>query len=182
MILAAAVTAGAIAMSAPKQQTFKGGWGHRSASGSLSAGASQAQTAPSSAGDFGSTLHVILRQAHIVFLDTNPKGAKGDQLVVQGPVLKPVTSDTVGFFDARCELVAPEKNSLFDCNATFNLYGTFPQGASITAQGMSSNATTWTNAVTGGTRRFANVTGQLRLHNIPASNDIDAWFYLNNVS
>jgi hypothetical protein len=181
MILAAVVTAGAIAISAPKQETFNGGWGHRAVSTSASSGASQEQAAPSNAGDFESTLHVILRQAHVLFLETNPHGARGDQLVVEGPVLKPGTDDTIGLFDARCQLVAPQRNSLFDCNATVNLYGNFPHGASITAQGGSSNATSWTNAVTGGTRRFADVTGQVRLHNIAGSNDIDAWFYLNHV-
>jgi hypothetical protein len=116
------------------------------------------------------------------FLDSNPEGPRGDQLIVEGPVLKPNTNDPdkIGLFTVRCQVVAPNKG-LLDCNVTFNLYGTFPQGASITAQGMASDSTSWTNAVTGGTRRYANVTGQVRLHNIGTSNDIDAWFYLNNV-
>ncbi len=181
MILAAVVTVGAIAMSAPKQETPKGGWGHRGANSSVSAGDSQAQAAPSQAGDFDKILHVTLRQANVVFLDSNPHGPRGDQLVVEGPVLKPNTNETIGLFSARCQLVAPERDSLFDCNVTFNLYGTFPQGASITAQGGSSNATSWTNAVTGGSRRYANVTGQVSFHNIAGSIDIDAWFYLNHV-
>jgi hypothetical protein len=183
MILAAVVTVGAIAMSAPKQATVKGGWGSRSASSSISAGVSHAQAAPSDAGDFDKILHVILRQTNVVFLDSNPQGSRGDQLVVEGPVLKPNTNDPdrIGLFSARCQSVAPAKNSLFDCNVTFNLYGTFPHGASITSQGPSSNATSWTNAVTGGSRRYANVTGQIRLHNIAGTVDIDAWFYLNHV-
>jgi hypothetical protein len=181
LILATVVTAGAIAMSSPKAETFKGGWGQRGASGLVSAPAPQGQEAPSQAGAFDKTKHVILRQKSVVFIDSNPKAARGDQLVVQGSVLKPGTTHRIGLFSVRCQLVAPHKNALFDCNATFNLHGPFPAGRSITSQGWSSNATTWTNAITGGTGRYANVTGQVHLHNIRKTNDIDTWFYLNHV-
>jgi hypothetical protein len=181
-ILAAVVTVGAIATSAPKQPTVKGGWGSRSGSAVASSGTSQAQAAPSNAGDFSTLLHVVLRQETVAFLDSNPAGARGDQLLVEGPVLKPNTNDPdrIGFFTVRCQFVAPAKG-LLDCNVTFNLYGDFPHGATITAQGLSSDSSSWINAVTGGTRRYANATGQVHLQNIGTTVDVDAWFYLNNV-
>lgn len=180
MILAAVVTVGAIATSAPKHGTAKGGWRGGSADSSVSTSASPSQAAPSQEGDFDKTLHLILRQQNAVFLDTNPQGPRGDQLVVEGPVLKPHTNDTIGLFSVRCQLVAPGQ-FLFDCNITFNLHGTFPNVDSITVQGGASDATTWTNAVTGGSGRYANVTGEVRFHNIGTSVDVDALFHLNHV-
>jgi hypothetical protein len=180
-ILATVVTVGAIAMSSPKAHTVKGGWGHRGASGSVSARAPRGQAAPSQAGAFDKTKHVILRQKTVAFIDSNPKAARGDQLVVAGSMLKPSSRLKIGLFSVRCQLVAPHKNALFDCNATFNFHGPFPLGRSLTSQGWSSNATTWTNAITGGTGRYSNVAGQVHLHNIRKTNDIDTWFYLNHV-
>jgi hypothetical protein len=180
LILATVVTAGAIAMSAPNHVTAKGGWRGASANGLVSTSVSPTQAALSHKGHFDKTLHLILRQDNAVFLDTNPQGPRGDQLVVEGPVLKPHTNDKIGLFSVRCQLVAPGR-FLFDCNITFNLHGAFPYADSITVQGSASDATTWTNAVTGGSGRYSNVTGEVRFHNIGTSIDVDALFHLNHL-
>jgi hypothetical protein len=176
MVLAAVVTVGAIALSAPKQGNAKGGWRGVSANNTVSTSVSARQAVTSHEGHFDKTLHVILRQKNFVFLDSNPEGPLGDSLVVGGPLLKPHTNDHIGLFSVRCQLASRD---LQDCTVTFNLHGNFPYRDSITVQGIAAG-TTWTNAVTGGSGRYANVTGEVRFHNIGTSIDIDALFHLNH--
>lgn len=181
IILAILVTLGTIASSASGQVSTKGGWGSQSGSSSASDGASRRAVATPQASSFDETLHVISRQKNFAFLDSNPDGQRGDGVVVEGPVKDPDTNEKIGLFSARCQSVAPKTDSLYDCNITYNLHGDFPDVDSITVQGGSSNSTLWTNAVTGGSGQYANVTGEVTFQNIEGSNDVDTIFYLNYV-
>ena len=163
-VIAVVVTAVASA-SGSNNRLLGGGWlGHAS---SARASAGPAQLSGRSDGE----LRLVFVQSQVL---TNSPGGF-DDFAVSGPVRRQGT--TVGFGIVRCAIAAPDQG-LGDCSGTFNLGGSFPHGGQITIHGMTSSATHWFNAITGGTGRFAHASGQVEARNIGTTNRIGLIFHL----
>jgi hypothetical protein len=101
------------------------------------------------------------------------------EFVVSGPVLK--HHKTVGFGVVRCTFAASGQGpnqGLAECDGTFNFGPPFPGGSQITIQGLSSPATHWFNAITGGTGRYAHARGEVDSRNIGTTNKIGLIFHV----
>jgi hypothetical protein len=97
-----------------------------------------------------------------------------DEFAVSGPLRS--GGVRIGFGVVRCAISVPAQG-LGDCSGVFNLGGRFPNGSQITIQGLTSSATDWFNAVTGGTGRFANASGEVEAQNI-ATDRISLAFHI----
>jgi hypothetical protein len=99
-----------------------------------------------------------------------------DEFAVSGPLRS--AGHRIGFGIVRCAVTVPAQG-IADCTGVFNLGGQFPKGSQLTIQGMTSDATDWFNAITGGTGRFAEARGQLEAQNI-APNRIRVTFHITH--
>jgi hypothetical protein len=120
-------------------------------------------------------IHNIFVVKNVRF-NSKPKGF--DELAVSGPLWNPSETRKVGFGAVHCTFLGL-KSGLSECEGTFNLGAAFPGGNQITIQGMSSPATHWFNAITGGTGSFSNADGQVEVRNIAETNKIDQIFHID---
>jgi hypothetical protein len=120
-------------------------------------------------------IHNILVVTNFRF-NANPRGF--DELAISGPLLNPSQTKRVGFGAVHCTFLGL-KSELSECEGTFNLGARFPRGNQITIQGLSSPATHWFNAITGGTGRFSGVEGQIEARNIAGTNKIRQIFHID---
>ena len=121
----------------------------------------------------GVTIRAVFVQPSFRLNAGDPGGF--DEFAVSGPLRK--HGVRVGFGIVRCAISAPDQD-LGDCSGVFNLGGRFPDGSQITIQGLTSPATDWFNAITGGTGRFANATGEVEAENIGTTNRIRLTFHV----
>jgi hypothetical protein len=125
-------------------------------------------------GGHGKEVRVVFVQQSVL-VNTTSNGFT--QFVVSGPVIR--RSKTVGFGVVRCAVAAPApapNQGLAECDGTFNLGSPFPAGSQITIQGLSSPATHWFNAITGGTGHFSEARGVVESQNIGTTNKISLDF------
>jgi hypothetical protein len=147
-------------------------------SGWLGTAAKQGQSLPkprsSATAEHGVTIDtVFVTQA---FRANTGDSGGFDEFAVSGPLRS--EGHRVGFGIVRCAVTVPAKG-IADCTGVFNLGGQFPRGSQLTIQGMTSDATDWYNAITGGTGRFAEASGQLEAQNI-APNRIRVTFHITH--
>jgi hypothetical protein len=105
------------------------------------------------------TLKFVEHDSAFAFVDIPPKGgarkppSQGDEFVIGGRLTQ--AAKTVGTSNLVCTITQPGKNGLSTCAGTLIV-----PGGTITAQGISYlTSNTDTFAVTGGTGRYASVTG-----------------------
>lgn len=120
------------------------------------------------------TFRAVFVQEHFA-INVHPDGF--DEFVISGPVRNAAETRRIGFLAGHCTQADPQ---LFECELTANFGPPFPGGSSISIQGLSSAATHWFNAVTGGTGRFDEVSGEVEARNIGATNKIALVFHLED--
>jgi hypothetical protein len=175
-VLAACVVSAAV-IAAVASAAGSGRAAMRIDSGWLGTAAKQGQSlatpgASTASKEGGITIHtVFVTQA---FRANTGDSGGFDEFAVSGPLRS--EGHRIGFGIVRCAVTVPEQG-IADCTGVFNLGGQFPNGSQLTIQGMTSDATDWYNAITGGTGRFAEASGQLEAQNI-APNRIRVTFHI----
>jgi hypothetical protein len=136
--------------------------------------ANSAERTASSAVKADKTIRTIFVQENFLLNSVRDGFA---EFVVSGPLYNPAETRRVGFGIVRCAVAVPDEG-LAECDGTFNLGRPFPRGAQITIQGLSSPATHWFNAITGGTGKYREVDGQVEARNIGTTNKVETIFHL----
>jgi hypothetical protein len=166
-LAAAVLTVGGIASAASQGTQIRNGW-----LGTGSAGAARLVESPATPSSDEDAFRAIFVIEHVA---TNEHPSGFDEFVVSGPLMNVRETRRIGSLAGDCAFADPE---IAECELTANLGRPFPQGSQITIQGLSSAATHWFNAITGGTGRFDTAAGQVEARNIGTTNKIALVFRL----
>jgi hypothetical protein len=167
VIAVSLVTIASLASAASRGPRVRNGW---LGTGNTAAGRSADSPAVSSADE--RRIRAIFVTEHFA-INTNPDGF--DEFVVSGPLMNVAETRRIGFLAGDCSLADP---AISECELTANFGRPFPQGDSISIHGLSSPATHWFNAITGGTGRFDDAAGELEARNIGSTNKVALVFHL----
>jgi hypothetical protein len=135
--------------------------------------------------DKGRTLTVLLGTRESTVVDLGTKGAsQGDMRVVNAPLYDQSGKQSIGRLDAFCVVTDPadepnERTQLAECTYTYTL-----PGGEISAQGsnpfprLSAPPPRVTDAITGGTGKYAGVRGEVILET-RANKDISTFHFID---
>jgi hypothetical protein len=128
--------------------------------GALAAGSAYATNGDGAAGaDRAMRLHVVEHAVHESVVDSAPAGdSAGDLLTFHNPVYDRTDTRRVGRDMGECTRIVPGSRGSWECRWT-----TFLRGGSLTVEGPFFDTRSSTLAVTGGTGRFRDASGQMRL-------------------
>jgi hypothetical protein len=111
------------------------------------------------------TITVIEKSGNGQYIDLGKKGfSAGDEFIIRSTFWNLARTEKVGSNHGYCVVLG--KNQA-QCSGTARLHG-----GTIAYAGASSNRSTFTIAVTGGTKAFESAEGQVTIHNLDASGNL----------
>jgi hypothetical protein len=165
-VVALALVTLSLATGASSQTSVRNGW--------LGTGNEGAARRPVQS--LGAANEHVLRAVLVIrnfAFNTNPDGF--DEFALSGPLFNAAHTRRIGFMAGHCTFASPE---ISECELTANFGAPFPRGSSISVQGLSSPATHWFNAITGGTGRYDDASGEVEARNV--GSDIALIFHLED--
>jgi len=111
------------------------------------------------------TITVIEKSGNGQYIDLGKKGfSVGDEFIIRSTFWNLARTERVGSNHGYCVVVS---RKLAQCSGTARLHG-----GTLAYAGASANKSTFTIAITGGTRAFESAEGQVTVHNLDASGNV----------